>query len=267
MKDLRDDIFREIRDRSVTAVILADDAGMIAGVSAATEGAAELGLTVNRVIPEGTFVSAGDEVMKFSGNPKQIAMAEDLLMGSIAKPSGIASAARRCVRKAGEKVRIVCGSWKKMPVELKEAIRSAIALGGAHFRISSPPFIYLDKNYVRLLGGIERSLQAVSYLADHKKAIQIKGNQKDIAGEAVEAAQCGANIIYIDSGKSEDINAVTKALGEKGLRQRVEIAFGGNVRIEDIDDLKAMDVDMLCIGRQIIDAPLLDLKMEVVKFW
>jgi nicotinate-nucleotide pyrophosphorylase (carboxylating) len=151
-----------------------------------------------------------------------------------------------------------------MPVELKEAIRSAIALGGADFRISSSPFIYLDKNYVRMLGGIEKSLQAVSHLVDYKKAIQIKGNQRDVAGEAVAAAQYGANIIYIDSGKPEDINAVSKALCEKGLRQGVEIAFGGNVRIKDIDDLKAMDVDKLCIGRQIIDAPLLDLKMEVI---
>lgn len=264
MKDIRDDIFSKIIDQSVTAAILADNAGMIAGTRSAIEKAMELGLTVDRVIQEGAFVSAGDEVMKFSGNPKQIAMGEDLLMGCIAKPSGIATAARRCVKAAGEKIRIVCGSWKKMPVEIKETIRSAIVTGGADFRISSPPFIYLDKNYVRMLGGVEKSLEAISHLAEYKKVIQIKGDQNDIAGEAIEAARCRANIIYIDSGNPEHIKAVSKALSEKGLRGKVEIAFGGNVKIEDIEDLKAMDVDILGIGKQIIDAPLLDLKMEVM---
>ena len=38
-----------------------------------------------------------------------------------------------------------------------------------------------------------------------------------------------------------------------------------HVNIKDIDRLKSMDVDILGIGRQIIDAPLLDLRMEIVE--
>jgi nicotinate-nucleotide pyrophosphorylase (carboxylating) len=264
MKDIRDDIFCSIMERSVTAAILADDAGIIAGTKAAFEKASELGLTVDHMAEEGRSVNPGDEIIRISGNPKQIAMAEEHLMGCMAKPSGVATAARRCVRAADEKISIVCGSWKKMPAEIKEALRSAIVVGGADSRICCPPFIYLDKNYVRMLGGVEKSLEALAHFADYTKVIQIKGDRNDIAWEAIKAAQCRANIIFIDSGNHEDIKTVSMALDRNGLRANVKIAFGGNVKMADIETLKTMDVDILDIGKEIIDAPLLDMKMEVV---
>lgn len=264
MKDIRDDIFQGVIENLVTAAILSEDAGIIAGTKAARCKASELGLTILHMMEEGMTVKPGDEIARFTGNPKQIAMAEDLLMGCIAKTSGVATAASRCLKAAGEKVKIVCGSWKKMPAEIKNAVRSAIAVGGADFRICTPPFIYMDKNYVRMLGGIKKSLEAVSQFSDHKKVIQIKGIRNDIGVEAVEAARCSADIIYIDSGNAGDIQIVSEALGKTGLREKVDIAFGGDVKTKDIEILKTMDVDILGIGKEIIDAPLLDLKMEVV---
>jgi nicotinate-nucleotide pyrophosphorylase (carboxylating) len=115
-----------------------------------------------------------------------------------------------------------------------------------------------------MLGDIEKSLQTVSHLSDHKKAIQIKGTRRDIHLEAVEAALYGADFIFIDSGNPGDIKAVSEALLKEGLRRKVKVAFGGNVKIRDIERLKAMDVDILDIGKEIIDAPLLDLKMEII---
>jgi len=265
MTDLRDDIFKNILGHTITAVIIADDPGIIAGTSAATQKAKELGLTVIHMVEEGTSVNRGDEVAMISGNPKQIAIAEDLLMGYIGKPSGIATATRKCVVKAGNGIQIVCGSSKKMPVILKDAVRKAVVIGGGYFRISRDPFVYLDKNYIRMLGGIKNSLLAVGELTDYKKVVQIKGRQKDIETEAAEAAEFKADIIYIDNGRPSDIETVSKELKRMGLRNRIKIAFGGNVNIKDIDRLKSMDVDILGIGRQIIDASLLDLRMEIVE--
>ena len=264
MKDIRDDIFREVFNKSVTAVIYADDDGIIAGTDAAHKKALELGLNVLNMLTEGRSVHQGDEIARFTGNPKQLAIAEDLLMGCIAKTSGVATASKRCVRVAGDKMRIVCGSWKKMPVEIKDILRNAVSVGGAAPRICNLPFIYLDKNYVRMLGGIKQSLEAASLLGGQEKVIQIKGTHKEVGFEAVQAAQFHADIIYIDSGVPEDIAVVSEALKKKGLRKKVKIAFGGNVKFDDIEDLKTMDVDILSIGKEIIDAPLLDLKMEVI---
>lgn len=265
MQDLRDDIFKSVMTRSVTAHIIAEDAGVIAGIQAAKDKAESLGLDIIRIAKEGQTVQSGDVVARVSGNPKQIAVAEDQLIGLVAKPSGIATATRNCVERAGPDIQIVCGAWKKMPVVFKQTIRDAIVTGGGHFRISRDPFIYLDKNYIQMLGGIKSSLQAVAHFRGFKKVVQIKGRHKDIALEACEAAELNADIIFVDSGKPQDLLKLADLLNRKGLRDSIKIAFGGSVKIEDIDRFKDLPVDILDIGRQIIDAPLLDLKLEVVE--
>jgi nicotinate-nucleotide pyrophosphorylase (carboxylating) len=265
MHDLRDDIFKSVMTRSVTADIIAEDVGIIAGIQTASDKAESLGLKILRTAEEGQTVQSGDVIASVSGNPKQIAVAEDELIGLISKPSGIATATRNCVDRVGPDIQIVCGAWKKMPVVLKQNIRDAIVTGGGYFRISKDPFIYLDKNYIQMLGGIENSLRAVAHFEGFKKVVQIKGRQKDIALEACEAAELHADIIFVDSGQPEDLREITDLLIRKGFQDRVKIAFGGSVKIEDIDRFKDLPVDILEIGRQIVDAPLLDLKLEVVE--
>ena len=166
--------------------------------------------------------------------------------------------------RAGDSLRIVSGAWKKMPLAFKSDLREAVALGGAGQRISDLPFIYLDKNYTAVFGGIGPTLQALSHFNTHVKVIHIRGTYGDIAGEAVEAAQYGAGVIFIDTGNAGDVARVIEALSRSGLRPGVKIAFGGNVVMAEIDHLKHLDLDILDIGRAIIDAPLLDMRMEVV---
>lgn len=264
MQDLRDDIFKSVMTRSVTADVIVEDVGVLAGIQAVKDKAESLGLDIIHLAQEGQTVQKGDLIAKVRGNPKQIALAEDQLIGLVAKPSGIATATRKCVERAGPDIQIVCGAWKKMPVVLKQTIRDAIVTGGGYFRISRDPFIYLDKNYIQMLGGIKSSLQAVAHLKEFKKVVQIKGRQNDIALEACEAADLNTNIIYVDSGQPQDLRIIADLLKRRGLRERVKIAFGGSVKIEDIDRFRELPVDILEIGRQIVDAPLLDLKLEVV---
>ena len=251
--------------RSVTADIIAEDAGVVAGIQAVEEKAGSLELNVIQMAKEGQTVQRGDVIAKISGNPKQIAIAEDQLIGLVAKSSGIATATRNCVDRAGPDIQIVCGAWKKMPMVLKQTIRKAIVTGGGYFRISKEPFIYLDKNYIQMLGGIKSSLQAVAHFTGYNKVVQIKGRQKNIALEGCEAAELNADIIFVDSGQPQDLRELAELLKRKGLRDRVKIAFGGSVKIEDIDRFRELPVDILEIGRQIVDAPLLDLKLEIVE--
>ena len=264
MEDLRDRILASVVGKIVTASILADDDGIVVGTTLAKEEAEKLGFSLERVLDEGSQVRKGDEIARFCGNPKQVVMAEDVLMGIIAKPSGVATAARKAVEAAGERTQIVCGAWKKMPWQLKDMIRQAAAIGGALSHISSHPFVYLDKNYVELLGGIKESLKAVADLNDHLKVVQLKGRYEDIVLEACQAAEEGADILLIDTGRADDVKLVVEKLLQLRLRDSVKVAFSGGIKLEDIDNLKALDIDILCIGRQIVDAPLLDMRLEVV---
>jgi len=250
--------------QKVTASIVADGEGIVAETAAVTKAGLDLGLTLERIVDEGGPVKPGEEILRFHGTPKQVVMAEERLIGLMAKPSGIATAARDFVKKAGPRPKIVCGAWKKMPLSLKDTVRRAVITGGASYRISDGPFIYLDKNYIQLLGGIKSSLRAVHHLKGYLKVIQLKGRYRSIADEACEAAEYGADVLFIDTGELRDLKSVAERFLHEGLRARVKIAFGGGIRLEDLDALKAQDVDVLDIGRQIVDAPLLDMRLEVL---
>jgi len=262
--DLRDSIFQSISNKVVTAVLRADDDGLIVGIPDFQKTADDLGLDVRFVIDDATWVSAGDRIAEFRGAPKQIAKAEERLIGMLAKPSGIATQTRQFVEAAGDDLRIVSGAWKKMPMVLKHVIRHAIRSAGADFRITRVNFVYLDKNFVRMLGGIRETLIATRHIKDHEKVIQIKGQYKDVEKEAVEAAESGAHIVFIDTGHMDDIDRVSHALIEAGLRESVILAYAGNVRLSDIATLREKDVDRIDIGRAIVDAPLLDMKIDVI---
>jgi nicotinate-nucleotide pyrophosphorylase (carboxylating) len=262
--DARDKIFCGIAGKIITACIIADEDGIITETDVVAKEAERLGILLESITEEGMQVRAGDVLVRFRGTPKQIAMAEEVLIGLIAKPSGIATATHDFVKKAGGRPQIVCGAWKKMPPQLKDTIRRAIVAGGGSFRIASEPFVYLDKNYVKMLHGVQGCLEAASVLNGSAKVVQLKGRYKDIAQEACEAASHGAAIVFIDTGLREDIGRVSAALSGLGLRDNVRIAFGGNIKLEDITELKSMDVDILDIGRAIVDAPLLDMRMEVI---
>ncbi len=265
MHDIRDEILASVVHRKITASILADDGGILAETAIVAAEAENLGLNLLAILSEGTMVGEGDEIARFYGSPKQVVMAEEVLIGLMAKPSGMASVARRFVEKAGKRLDIVCGAWKKLPLTQKESIRRSVVVGGAYYRISREPFVYLDKNYVQMLGGIKASLEAVSNLEDRVKVVQLKGRYKEIEAEACDAVACGASILSIDTGCRNDVKKVVGKLVERGLREKVSIAFSGGVSLEDMDELKTLDIDILDIGRKILDAPLLDMRLEVTR--
>lgn len=257
MPDIRDLLFASIADHEVTATVVADQAGTIAAVEAAASVAAEVGLTVLDVVAAGTTVSVGDVVMTVVGGPKAIALGEERLLGVLAKPSGIATAARCFVDRAGPSLRVVAGAWKKVPAAVKADTRAAIATGGAELRIRPFPFVYLDKNYVTMLGGVRAALDAAD-LPGHGKVIQLRD-----PADACLAAACGADVVFVDTGRVADVVAAGAALRAAGLRRDVELAFAGNVGLADLDRLRRLDLDIVDVGRAIVDAPLLDLHLEV----
>lgn len=264
MVDVREELLRLVPSSRVTASIVTDEAGVVAGASLARKEAEKLGLSVVKIVRDGTHVAEGDEIARLGGSPRQIVMAEEVLIGLLAKSSGIATSAARFVAKANGRPRVVAGAWKKMPAVMKEMIRAAVTAGGAEPRMVPGPLVYLDKNYVDLLGGIRESLAAVAHLATHAKVVQVKGRYGDVASEAREASEHGADIVFIDTGRAGDVPPVTACLVRLGLRDRVQLAFGGGVAIEDVETLKALGIDILDVGRQIVDAPLLDMRLEIV---
>ncbi len=260
--DLREEIFREVMDVTVEAAITAWAPGVLSGVDQVVAQARSMGLDLTPLMADGQQVAAGAVVARLRGDPFQITRAEDLLLGSLSKTSGVATMANQARLLAGESFRVVCGGFKKMPAVLKPALRRAVRLGGLDFSLARQPFVYLDKNYVRILGGIGPALKAVAHLPG-KAVIQVRGEFDSIDAEAVKAALSGAGIVMVDTGKLDDLDRVSSALAEAGLRSGVEIAFAGEIQIEHLPVLREHDLDAVDIGYAIVDAPCLPMRLDV----
>jgi len=261
--DIRDVIFAAIENDEYTACLTSEAEGVVSGIERLKAALAERNVAASFYKKDGETVAAGERILLLNGTPKTIAVAEEFVVGMLSKPSGIATAARRAVSKAGG-MRIVSGAWKKMPPEIKHIVREAVSHGGAYFRIIDEPFVYLDKNFVRMLGGIKETLLAVKAMTEIK-AIQVKGDIGDIAGEACVAAEFGAGIIMVDTGSIDDFRAVNTKLKAAGYRGKVKLAYAKGITLQSIAELQTENIDILDIGGQIIDASLLDMKFDVVR--
>ena len=265
MTDIRDVLFKNISSKRFRVVITAERSGVLSGVQDAFLCAQELGIQLELCKGEGEELSHGEHFGNFWGTPKQIALAEERLIGTLAKASGIATAAKTAVMLADGNVEIVCGSWKKMPPTVKDMVRKATVSGGAAFRICNPPMVYLDKNFIRMFGSISAALSACENLPGSTRVVQLKGASKTIEEETKEAVLGGAEILMVDTGNSDDIRKCISELEEHDWRHCVKVAFAGNVRLTSIPDLKETGIDILCIGKEIVDAQLLDLKLDVLQ--
>ena len=256
-------LLKDIAERRFNAKIVSTAAGVLAGMDELANQAVNLGLVVRVICPTGMNIFPGSEVASFEGKPRQIVRGEDCLLGIISKMSGIATAARQAVMLAG-KVQVVSGGWKKVPGGMKEYVRQGLMAGGAALRMLPGPFIYLDKNYLRLLGSLEAEIKAAQIFPERRIVVQLLGETAAIGEEAVLAARLGASVIMVDTGAIEDLRKCSRSLTETGLRGRVKLAYGGGVQLMDLPRLREEDLDIVDVGRAILDAPLLDFRYDVI---
>ena len=256
-------LFAGQMDRCFKARIVVTENGVLAGAEHLLPESRELGLSAKIFVQSGQKLRAGQEVAVFEGNPSQIVRGEDTLLSLIGKASGVATAASRAVE-AAKGIRVICGGWKKMPLDLKPMLRAALEAGGADIRMIPPPFLYLDKNYIRILGSVPATMEAAACLPGRPLVVQLRGETCAIDEEALSAATSGASVIMIDTGRVEDLRLVSSCLRKNGIRDKVRVAFSGGLTIDGLKNLTFEDVDMVDVGRAIIDAPLLDFRYELV---
>lgn len=257
------EIFGEKNQQIVKAWLRSKSPGWIAGIPFAKRAARVFRVETHWKVASGEPVQEGETIAFFRGTVEQIVRFENIVIGLIAKPSGIASAARRARELARGEIRLVAGGWKKHPFLIKEQIHEAVSAGGVAHRILDEPFLYLDKNYVRIFGGIGPTLRAVA-ASSRKKVIQLRGEFSPIAEEAREALSSGADVLMVDTGSWRDLDEVLSVLKARELLHRRPLAFAGGIQLNDIPALAEKGVDILDIGKAILDAPWLELTYDVV---
>lgn len=242
------------------AVVEATEPGVIAGTAfldpaRAPAAAGRWELSVR----EGESVEPGQVILAVSGGAAELGVAEDYILGSLGFASGIAARARTVRKAAPAGLSVACGGWKKLPPALKPLLRAGLSVAGVLPRLVDEDFVYVGKNAVTLLGGVDRAIEAGLAVGHGRVAIQVRD-----VDEALHAVRRGAGVIMVDTGDIRDLRDVHAALTTRGLRERVYLAFAGGVRIEDLAAVSAAGANAVDMGRAILDAPILDLRLRVL---
>lgn len=242
------------------AHVTATEPGLLAGLAFVDVNSAPAPAGTWRVlVQDGEAVSAGQVLIEVEGTASELAVAEDYVLGPLGFASGIATRARIFRQASPSGLHIACGGWKKLPVALKPLLRAGLAAAGVLPRLVAGDFIYVNKNAVRLLGNVTDAIAAGRALGHGPVAVQVRSVE-----EGLFSARAGAGIIMVDTARLQDLADVHQALTAAGLRDGVVLAFGGGVRLVDLPAAHAAGAQAVDVGRAILDAPLLDLRMEVV---
>jgi nicotinate-nucleotide pyrophosphorylase (carboxylating) len=244
-------------DAEVTAVIVARQAGVLAGLEAGLL-AFELldpGLRLESICADGSRLERGQAVARISGRARPVLAAERVALNLLCRMSGIATATRSLVDAIeGQKAKIVC--TRKTTPGLRILEKEAVRLGGgANHRFGLDDAMLIKDNHVALAGGVGPALERARAQAGHLVKSELEVDTLDQLGEALEH---GLDAVLLDN------------MDPPTLRRAVEMVAGravteasGRITRETAPAIAATGVDLISSGWITHSAPILDLGLDI----
>ncbi|XP_061448143.1 nicotinate-nucleotide pyrophosphorylase [carboxylating] isoform X2 [Rhineura floridana] len=187
-----------VGDHQECAVLLCKSPGVLAGFPFFEAVFAEVGCTLEWLQSEGAWVEPNTRVAEVCGRAKDILLGERVALNCIGRCSGIAtSAAKACqaTRETGWHGE-VAGTRKTTPgFRLPE--KYGLLVGGAScHRYDLGSLIMLKDNHVWASGGITQAVRSARRVGGFTLKVEVECRSLE---EALEAGECGADIIMLDN--------------------------------------------------------------------
>lgn len=204
------------------------------------------------LVAEGTLVEPGTAVLEVEGDTRLVLAGERTALNLLMTLSGIATEARRWQDAAGAALR-VSDTRKTLPA-LRTLSKYAVAVGGAHnHRAGLWDRVLIKDNHLARAGSVRAAVRAAR-AAHPELRVEVEA---DTLGQAVEAAQAGADIILLDNmddtAVAEAVAAIRAACPD-GHQCVIEVS--GNVTIERLTALAALGVDVVSTSALTLARPL-----------
>jgi nicotinate-nucleotide pyrophosphorylase (carboxylating) len=237
-----DAVIPEVR---CSAVIRAEQKGILAGMAEATLLFTHFGVTVSSRMNDGAPVKQGDIILSVSGEAKKILLVERTALNILGRMSGIATQTSRMaaiVRVKNPSCR-VAGTRKTCPGFRRFDKRAVQIGGGDPHRTTLSDGILIKDNHLALVP-LEEALRAArAYSAYRKIEIEVES-----ATDALKAATGGADIIMLDNMTPSQVRETLEVLSKNGLRDRVTIEISGGIDETTLGEYAACGVDVISMG-------------------
>ncbi|MGA2121012.1 MAG: carboxylating nicotinate-nucleotide diphosphorylase [Methanoregula sp.] len=234
-----------IPEISCTAVIRAEQDGILAGIEEASALFSHVGVTITSRKNDGDTVRRGEVVLSLSGRAKDVLLVERTALNILGRMSGIATrtAAMAAIVKAVNPSCRVAGTRKTCP-GFRRFDKKAVQIGGGDpHRMNLSDGILIKDNHLALVP-LEEALHAARSHSAYKK-IEV---EVESAADAMKATTAGADIIMLDNMTPGQVQETLSILRNKGLRDRVTIEISGGIDEESLQDYAACGVDIISMG-------------------
>lgn len=253
-----------VAGRTVTADVVAREAGVVAGLPVALAvfdlladylgGAA--GATAFALVADGTRVVPGDAVLKVSGNAVVVLGAERTILNFVTHLSGIASATREWADALAGTGAVVRDTRKTLP-GLRALEKYAVRCGGGeNHRMALGDAALVKDNHVAAAGGVATAVRAVRAAARPGLVIEV---ECDSVAQVREALEAGARFILLDNMPVPTLReAVAVARAYDGVR----LEASGGLQLANAREVASTGVDYLSVGSLTHSSRALDLGLD-----
>ncbi|MBI5701602.1 carboxylating nicotinate-nucleotide diphosphorylase [Candidatus Saganbacteria bacterium] len=250
------------KDRKTKAVIIAKEAGIIAGLPLAQMVFNVLDKKVKFVykIKDGSKVKKGQIVAEISGPARSILIGERLALNFLQRLSGIATLTGEYVaRVKGQRAKIL-DTRKTMPLWRGADKYAVLAGGGQNHRMGLYDAILIKDNHIKIVGGVSAAIKKA-------QGARVKGQGKIIieieAGniaEVKEAISAGADRILLDNMNLK----ILKQAVVLCKKAKIATEASGGVNLQNVRSIAKTGVDFISVGALTHSPKALDISLKIV---
>ncbi len=211
-------------------------------------------LKIAVISPDGTYVTAGQDIAAIEGKSQSILMAERVALNFLGHLSGIASCVNRIVMSIdGTKAKICC--TRKTTPGLRTFEKYAVrAGGGMNHRFGLDDAILIKDNHIAMAGGVAEALTAAKAAAGHLVKIEIEVDSLD---QLKTVNDLGADAVLLDNMSPDTLREAVDLVGGRMITEA-----SGGITEETAPAIAASGVDLISVGWVTHSAPCLDIGLD-----
>ncbi len=231
--------------------LVAKEAGVAAGLDAATAVFEYLGVVAEPLVEAGDTLAAGDTLLRVEGPARDVLRGERVAVNAAGHAAGVATRTREAVDAAhAVSDGVTIAGTRKTTPGLRGVEKRAIAAGGGDtHRLALSHMVMVKDNHVAemgLEGAVEHFREKASFATKVEAEVES-------AEDGPVAAAAGADIVLFDNLSPTEVERGVGLLPEGTLAEA-----SGGITADDVPDYAATGVDVISMGALTHSAPALD---------
>ncbi len=248
-------------DQQASALLIARQAGVVAGLAVAAETfrLLDVQVTIELLVEDGATVQPGEILASLSGSARSLLSAERVALNFLGHLSGIATLTAQCVHAIeGTHARIL--DTRKTTPGLRSLEKDAVRMGGGqNHRFGLNDGVLIKDNHIKAAGGVAQAVMRARRTAPHLLKIEV---ECETLAEVQEALEAEADVVLLDNMDVEMMRSAVELVRRTAPKVLLEASGNIGTNPSRLATVAATGVDFISLGALTHSAPNFDVSLE-----